>query len=107
MDNAAALDVAAARSSKLVRYEELVSNPQSEFSSIASFSGLSWFAEAAEGGVTAFRADDSSGPNMILPWLQVAQPIEGRVNVWHGVFTPAMADEVTARTRRVGTALGY
>jgi hypothetical protein len=107
MDNAAALEVAAAPSSKLVRYEELVSNPQVEFSSIASFSGLSWFAEAAEGGVTAFRADDSAGPNMILRSRQVAQPIEARVDVWRGVLTTAMADEVTARTRRVAAALGY
>lgn len=91
---------------RVVKYEELTTNPTMELRSIASWLELEWSEsmDAAQGG--AYESSEQ-GTNMMLRAKQVSEDIKPRIGTWKGVLDSDAAQYVWKRTAKLAMNLGY
>jgi len=116
VDNTAVLRISEDPRVKLIKYEQLVAEPETVFKTICRFTNLTYSPDILPSGATPFSLYKSN-KNQTLRTGQVARPIGKRIDVWGGVRprddvinrdTPPRTDRSSPRTapsdRRYGKA---
>ena len=105
-DNCASLRYQDLAGVNLVRYEELVSNPEVIFRELIEFAGFEWDESVLRPGQTSYESIEQEG-NMAVRADQVNKPIGSNIGGWRKVFSDEQADYVLRRARHVAMKLGY
>lgn len=104
LDNDAVSRAVADRSALLVRYEDMTLAPEREFIRVTEYLGLEWDPTILEEGRTGY----SAARNLLKTRVeQVSRAISPRHERWREVLDERQAAQVTARTARTASQIGY